>query len=717
MNMILRKIILDNFKGVVHGEYSFGMFSRISGKNGAGKTTIADAWMWLFHDKDYSLASNPNIRPNDGRECIPTVTAILDVDGVEIMASKMQKMRSSKPDEKGQVKVTITNAYEINAVPKNQKDFIAYFTEHGVDLDKMLFLTNPDVFMGQKTADMRKLLFSMASTKTDQEIASNFAREKAIAEYESLSESEADKTTVDDLEEKYMLQSETADVAKMLSSYKMDEIKAMETASKKKAQENLDAIPNQIIGKETSKVEVNVKELTEQKKSLNAELENLEKKASDKSGMVDELQDKAMRLQFDKNALYSAENDKVITARREMSSNYDHAVSEKEQAERSIASLSRTIELNKSNLKSQQELLSEMGKKFHANEESTFETPENLVFNDSEWVFDDSTTVCSLCGQKLPASKIEALKANFEDRKKAAKEKSESEIKKLREHFLGNKKMLKDQLITDGNDLKKRIEEIAAEIKEDEKSLVSEQKKLDDLKAKIEQLTHDLASVPDKPDMTKNEEYQKYVSELESIDKQITELRSKEVDTEDIKNQKQSIQQQIDLINMQLAQEDANKRIDQQIEELKASIVNYEQAKADAEKILYQLDLVGKKKNELLTEEINKHFKIVKWKLFDYMKNGNYEECCIPMIDGRVYGVSTNTGREIQARLDIVYGLQRFYDQAVPVFIDGAEAINSSNIALNDGTQLITLNVTENQELTIDLREDEKERDSIAAEM
>lgn len=68
--------------------------------------------------------------------------------------------------------------------------------------------------------------------------------------------------------------------------------------------------------------------------------------------------------------------------------------------------------------------------------------------------------------------------------RKPQKEKSESKIKKLREHFLGNKKMLKDQLITDGNDLKKRIEEIAAEIKEDEKSLVSEQKKLDDLKAK-----------------------------------------------------------------------------------------------------------------------------------------------------------------------------------------------------------------------------------------
>lgn len=78
MKMILKKILLNDFKGIAHGEYNLAMFSRISGMNGVGKTTIADAWMWLFFDKNYALASNPNIRPNDGRECIPTVTAILD---------------------------------------------------------------------------------------------------------------------------------------------------------------------------------------------------------------------------------------------------------------------------------------------------------------------------------------------------------------------------------------------------------------------------------------------------------------------------------------------------------------------------------------------------------------------------------------------------------------------------------------------------------------
>jgi hypothetical protein len=203
-----------------------------------------------------------------------------------------------------------------------------------------------------------------------------------------------------------------------------------------------------------------------------------------------------------------------------------------------------------------------------------------------------------------------------------------------------------------------------------------------------------MKSVPSEPDMTKNEAYQKYVTELASIESQISELSSKEVDTEDVLIKKQGIQSRIDEINRQLAQVDANNRIDLQIEELKLSIVNYEQAKADAEKILYQLDLVSKKKNELLTNEINQHFKIVKWKLFDYMKNGNYEECCVPMIDGKEYKVSTNTGREIQAKLDILCGLQQFYGQNVPAFLDGAESLNRSNLPVME-SQIITLNVVE----------------------
>ena len=127
----------------------------------------------------------------------------------------------------------------------------------------------------------------------------------------------------------------------------------------------------------------------------------------------------------------------------------------------------------------------------------------------------------------------------------------------------------------------------------------------------------------------------------------------------------------------------------------------YEQAKADAEKILHQLKEVSKRKNELLVEEINQHFGIVSWKLFDYQKNGEYKEVCVPMVDGKKFGVTTNTGREIQAKLDICNSFQRFFDMYVPIFLDGAESLNNEYIPAVD-TQLILLSVSEDKQLKVE---------------
>ena len=84
-------------------------------------------------------------------------------------------------------------------------------------------------------------------------------------------------------------------------------------------------------------------------------------------------------------------------------------------------------------------------------------------------------------------------------------------------------------------------------------------------------------------------------------------------------------------VEAKISQLQNNVNIDEKIAELQALTLEYEQSKADAEKILYQVDLVNKKKNELCEEEINKNFTMVKFKLFDYQKNGEYKESCIPM--------------------------------------------------------------------------------------
>ena len=105
MRMILKSLRLENFKGVKDKTYEFGKTTRVSGMNRRGKTTIGAAWYWLTSDKNYELVSNPNIRPDNIEDCIPTVTADVDVDGKEITLSKMQKRIVGKPDKNGVSKV------------------------------------------------------------------------------------------------------------------------------------------------------------------------------------------------------------------------------------------------------------------------------------------------------------------------------------------------------------------------------------------------------------------------------------------------------------------------------------------------------------------------------------------------------------------------------------------------------------------------------------
>ena len=105
-------------------------------------------------------------------------------------------------------------------------------------------------------------------------------------------------------------------------------------------------------------------------------------------------------------------------------------------------------------------------------------------------------------------------------------------------------------------------------------------------------------------------------------------------------------------------------------------------------------------------DEINSHFSIVRWKLYDYQKNGNYKEICVPTVPDektgiyKVFGKTTNTGREIEAKIDICNSFQKFYGMQTPIVLDGAESINDKYLPKVD-TQLILLTVTDDEQLKV----------------
>lgn len=681
MRMILKSLRLENFKGVKDKTYEFGKTTRVSGMNRRGKTTIGAAWYWLTSDKNYELVSNPNIRPDNIEDCIPTVTADVDVDGKEITLSKMQKRKVEKPDKNGVSKVTITNTYEINSVPKTERDFKAYLEELGFEFDKFLICSHPNVFtkdlsLKKKQDEMRKYLFTMTSEKTDLEIA--------------------------------QMDKETADVAKLLESYKFEEIEAMNNASKKKAVEQLDAIPNQIIGLEKAKVDVDVAEQELAKADLTRRIAECDKKIAGADHSLDELRDKEMRLQLDISGITQTMNRELSNRRYEIDADLCGCEDELKHLEQTISLKENQIVGNEKAITDADAERKKIGEKYNAEYAKAFDEAPYL-FDESKWVFDENSTVCSLCGQKLPEDKIEQLKADFESRKEKAKADAEEKLKAKRFKFDTDKKVELNRLNTIGTEKKELITELTKKNADLNTEIDALKKQEQDAIAKKEELSKQLSEIPSEADYTQNEDYVKLKAERDKVLADIEKLESDGADkiVTDLKVEKADLQSQLDEVNKIIAQAENNVQIDDKIADMQHKQNEYGQAKADAERILYQLKEVSKRKNKLLVEEINQHFGIVRWKLFDFQKNGEYKEVCIPTVLDeeagiyKVFGDTTNTGREIEAKIDICNSFQKFFNMYVPIFLDGAESINDEYVPAVD-TQLILLTVSEDKQLKVE---------------
>lgn len=523
---------------------------------------------------------------------------------------------------------------------------------------------------------MRKSLFAMASAKTDLEIA--------------------------------QMCKDTADVAKLLESYKFEEIEAMNNASKKKAVEQLDAIPNQIIGLEKAKVDVDVAEQELAKADLTRRIAECDKKIAGADHSLDELRDKEMRLQLDISGITQTMNRELSNRRYEIDADLRGFEDELKHLEQTISLKENQIVGNEKAITDADAERKKIGEKYNAEYAKAFDEAPYL-FDESKWVFDENSTVCSLCGQKLPEGKIEQLKADFESRKEKAKADAEEKLKAKRFKFDTDKKVELNRLNTIGTEKKELITELTKKNADLNTEIDALKKQEQDAIAKKEELSKQLSEIPSEADYTQNEDYVKLKAERDKVLADIEKLESDGADkiVTDLKVEKADLQSQLDEVNKIIAQAENNVQIDDKIADMRHKQNEYGQAKADAERILYQLKEVSKRKNKLLVEEINQHFGIVRWKLFDFQKNGEYKEVCIPTVLDeetgiyKVFGDTTNTGREIEAKIDICNSFQKFFNMYVPIFLDGAEGINDEYVPVVD-TQLILLTVSEDKQLKVE---------------
>ena len=292
-------------------------------------------------------------------------------------------------------------------------------------------------------------------------------------------------------------------------------------------------------------------------------------------------------------------------------------------------------------------------------------------FNQSQF----NKELCPTCGQELPASKYEELQAKFNKNKAEKLEEWQALIdsaKALKQNYIEQKELM--QVKADG--MCSQIEELTNDKDTKQKAMnevgevdLDNDVQVNDLKAELFMLELDEDNTSD--------------DQLKRIDSELSELADKRstLQTELIK---------YDVIR------DITKRINE-LEQEQQRLIN---EKNLVDETAFLLDEFVKAKVEMLEDTINKHFTITTFKMANVLVNGSVEDCCETMVDGVPYR-SLNNAARINAGIDIINALTKFYNVTAPVFIDNAEAVTKF---VNCNSQTVKLIVDETcKELRVDL--------------
>ena len=263
--------------------------------------------------------------------------------------------------------------------------------------------------------------------------------------------------------------------------------------------------------------------------------------------------------------------------------------------------------------------------------------------------------ICPTCGQPLPEEQIAEAKAKFNTDRAAKLEsitekgkKAKTEIE-IRENLRLAEAEKIDALQKRASEYKTTIELLTEAI---EKTKVAfEDAKLKLLKEIISGIAEATKRLQNSEDDTKVRIY--------TIQEQIAENKAK-----------------LSEIDKVIVEQSIATKQKERIAELSANEKRLAGEYAELEKMAFLIDEFIKHKIELLSEEINNHFKLAKFKLFDTQINGGVAECCEVTYRGVPYSDLNNAAR-ISIGIDVINTLCKLNEKYAPIIVDNSESITN----------------------------------------
>ena len=640
MDIRIKRMVLENFKCFRHKEIVLSDdVTVIKGRNGVGKTTIADAVLWCLFGKNTQGQSDFSIKTMEDGVEIPhldhSVELILSVNGEEQSLKRTLKetwVKKRGSDE--QVFKNNTTEYVVNGDVLTATDYKKAVNGLAPE-DIFRIVTNPLYFPSLKWQEQREFLSTLADGEID------------FSDNEDLLE----------LQRKLEQNKEDIVAYKKHLSYRIKEVKEKLKQIPVRLEEQHKALPEKLDWEALQKDYDEIMELCKQKsgeilsiKQGNGgeiERERIRQELRKVQNDIDRIEEKATRC--------------VREARAELDSKINQARSKFSEITRNKADMDSKILSYDSLLRRCNETLERCNE--DADEIRRLWSENNKRFDTSE-----IQTTCPTCGQTLPDYQLQELIENMRTNFNRNQEKVK---KQLREKAEVTKKLIADT--------EKEIESLNNQKAEDLETALRLKNELNEQHKEIVEL-----------ERTPLETFEDYLigdEEYSTLLKQKTEL-SKQMETAGMSDKENDnllkleaeyleLQKKNDLITSQLVSRVHYDRIQGLIDGIKKDEKELVSTLSELEKAEDIARMYQRIQNNIIESRINEHFELVKWKLFKVINNAGdpiEEPYCECYVNGVAYHDGLNQAARLNAGLDIVRTLCKHYGLTAPIVIDNSES-------------------------------------------
>ena len=624
MEIHLDKITIENFKGIKSFETDFNGNTIIKGENGAGKTTVYDAFLWLLFGKDSSGRKEFGLRPLDkDNNAIKGLT--VSVEAEICFGDAVHTLKKEHHEKKGKVKGYDTLCW-IDEVPKKVGEYNDYI-KATIAEDIFKLLTDTHFFNGKfHWTDRRNVLLDIAGeigTPKGFEALIETLNGRSVEEYRKVL-AERKKKYKDELDE---INPRIDEVQKQLNDYAGGDTTDQEKARK-------------AIEDELTALAILRQEIVEGQNARQVKIDEMNRLKGKRTEREGELKNDTTKV------------DEFIKERSTITSSVEGKKTEIMEKQNAIRHKGDDIKNINSNIVACTARLAPIREKY---------TLLSSISSEDQ--------ACIACGRPLDEVGIAKLVA---DNKKLLQTVTK-EGNEIQSEIGGHKTLL---VSSDGE-----LKNFQGHLSMLEKELADGIKWRDERMEIIERSIAANVTV----DPAVDETCITLSKQINTLASEIGEPAGDQLATIEEKRRVKS--GELAEVERTLAASDQMKKNTERIAELEDKEKELAQSIADIEKETADIEQYKKAESGLITEAVNGKFDHVTFKLFDTLLNGSIEDCCEAILNGTPYP-DMSCGEKNFVGIDIINVLSDHYKIRVPLFIDNAESFNLGNEAKSQVVEL-----------------------------